>query len=66
MKKKIILGQATTEYVVLIVFIVIAVTTVGIMLKKKLSDFVNNYGNQFIGSIFNQRSMHTIPRKLPK
>lgn len=62
LKNKKIKAQATTEYTVFMIFVVLAVTTIGFALKNKLSNFVNKYVN--LETIFNPRSMHT--KYLPK
>ena len=58
-------AQAVTEYTLFIFVIVVVVITVGVILRNKLTQFVNGYGKNFIESVFNPRSMHTkyLPRR---
>lgn len=60
-------GQATTEYVLLIFFIVGAIITVGFALRSKLKGLLEGkIGNWLLKTFFRPEGMYRLPVRIPE
>ena len=59
-------GQATTEYVMLMVVLVVLIITIGLAFSKKIKDLIEGRLGNIISGFFNPNTMHTLPFRIPK
>ena len=59
-------GQATTEYVLLVFFIVTITISIGVVFRKKIQDILDGTVGKFlVKTFFNPEGMYRLPVKIP-